>query len=379
MQRIKYWFALLASLLLLASTKSLADWELNMTRGVTDISQSVYSLHMIIFWVCVAIGVVVFGVMIYSMIVHRKSKGAVADNFHESTTVEIIWTVIPFFILVAMAIPATGTLTQIYDKSPADMTVEIVGYQWKWRYKYLSDNPDEEISFFSNLSTSAEQIAGLEQKSDNYLLEVDEPMVIPAGKRVRFLVSAADVIHSWWVPELAVKKDAVPGIVNEAWTIVDKPGIYRGQCAELCGKDHGFMPVVVEVKEPAEYEKWLAAKQEEARKMAELTSKDWSMDELMARGETVYGQFCAACHQADGSGVQGAFPALKNSPVAMGDVDKHIAMVIDGVSGTSMQAFGAQLSEVDIAAVVTYERNAWGNNTGDVVKPLDIVEFKSAN
>lgn len=377
MQRVKTWLTLASMLLFAHATPAFADWELNMTEGVTDVSQSVYSLHMIILWVCVVIGIVVFGAMIYSMIVHRKSRGAVAANFHESLTVEIIWTVIPLLILVGMAIPATKTLAKIYDKGEAAITIEIVGYQWKWRYRYLNDDPDAEVAYFSNLLTDQDQIYNRTEKSENYLLEVDEPMVIPADTRVRFLVTAADVIHSWWVPELAVKKDAVPGIVNEAWTVVNEPGIYRGQCAELCGKDHGFMPVVVEVKEKAEFDAWLADKQQSARAEAELAGKEWSMDELMARGEQVYGTFCAGCHQANGAGIPGAFPALKDSPIALGDVTKHIDVIVNGVQGTAMQAFGAQLSEVDIAAVTTYERNAWGNNTGDVVTPQDVVQFKA--
>ncbi len=368
---------MMAGMLVVLATSAGADWEMNMTKGVTDISQTVYSLHMIIFGICVVIGVVVFGVMIYSMIAHRKSQGAVAANFHESTWVEVLWTLIPFAILVGMAIPATGALKQIYSKGDPDLTVEIVGYQWKWRYRYLSDDPSTEISFFSNLTTPPEEISNEAPKNTNYLLEVDEPMVLPVNKRVRFVITAADVIHAWWVPELAVKKDAVPGIINEAWTKVNVPGIYRGQCAELCGKDHGFMPIVVDVREQDEFDSWLVAKQDEAKKLAELTSKDWTMAELMERGEQVYGTFCSACHQADGSGVPPAFPPLKASPIALGEINKHIEVVVKGVNGTSMQAFGSQLSEVDMAAVITYERNAWGNNTGDLVSPMDIVNYNA--
>ncbi len=357
---------------LTAPTSVLADWEVNMTPGVTDVSQAVFDLHMIIFWICVVIGVVVFGVMFYSIFAHRKSKGAVPAQFHESTTVEVIWTIIPFAILIGMAIPATGTLIKMYDTSDADIEILITGYQWKWKYEYLN----EKVSFFSNMSTTQEQIYNFDEKGEHYLLEVDEPVVIPVGKKVKFLVTAADVIHSWWVPALAVKRDAIPGTVNESWTRVNEPGIYRGQCAELCGKDHAFMPVVVKAVSENEYQEWVLAKQELARQEFELNNKEWTMEELMARGEQVYQRACVACHQANGLGLPPAFPALKDSPVALGPMEGHIDMILNGVKGTSMQAFADQLSEVDIAAVTTYERNAWGNNVGDMATPKMVAERK---
>lgn len=348
-------------------------WGVNMTQGVTPMSRDIYSLHMDIFWWCVGIGVVVFGVMFYTMIVHRKSKGAKASNFHESTTLEIIWTVVPFLILIIMAFPATKTLLKIYDTSEADMDILITGYQWKWKYDYMGDD----VSFFSNLLTSRDEIENRAEKGVNYLLEVDEPVVIPIKKKVRFLITAKDVIHAWWVPELAVKKDAIPGYVNESWTYVEEPGIYRGQCAELCGKDHGFMPIVVKALPQDEYDQWIDAKKKSAAAMKALTEKEFTFDELYAQGETVYNRVCAACHQANGLGVPGAFPAIKDSPIAMGSMSGHLDMVVNGsAKNPAMQAFGPQLSEVDLAAVITYQRNAFGNNMGDSVQPIDILKFK---
>ena len=357
-----------------AAYAEVETWQVNMPVGVTETSRSIYDLHMLIFWVCVAIGVVVFGVMFWSILHHRKSAGAKPATFHDNTTVELIWTIIPFFILFGMAVPATVTLKEIYDASEADIDIKITGYQWKWRYEYMGEG----VNYFSNLSTSPEAISNQIEKEDNYLLEVDEPLVIPTNKKVRFLITANDVIHAWWVPALAVKKDAIPGMINESWTRVEKPGIYRGQCAELCGKDHGFMPIVVEVKEEEDYNNWLAAKKEAAAKERELRDKKWTLAELMTRGEKVYNSTCAACHQVNGAGIPPAFPALKDSPIAMGPIEGHIDMVMNGKPGTAMQAYGGQLSEVDLAAVVTYERNAWGNDKGDMVEPLKIVDLKAA-
>lgn len=349
-----------------------ADWQVNMPVGVTEVSQSVFELHMIIFWICVAIAVVVFGVMFWSIFHHRKSRGAKAAHFHENTLVEVIWTLIPIGILVAMAVPATATLIKMYDPSDADIDIQITGYQWKWRYQYL----DKDIDFFSNLSTPREQINNAEAKSEDYLLEVDNPLVIPAGKKVRFLLTSADVIHSWWVPAFAVKKDAIPGFINEAWTNVPEPGTYRGQCTELCGKDHGFMPVVVEVKSEADYNAWLAEMQ--AKKAAEqaVASQTMSMDELMVHGKKVYDAACAACHQINGEGIPNVFPAIKNSAISLGPIEAHIDIVLNGKTGTAMQAFKDQLSSKDLAAVITYERNAWGNNVGDFIEPADIEALK---
>lgn len=371
--RVRTLITLLVSLL--ASPVLWAEWAINMPKGVTDLSQSIYGLHMSIFWITVVIGIVVFSVMFWSVIFHRKSRGAKASKFHESTLVEIIWTTIPFIILVVMAIPATKTLIEVYDADNAEIDIKITGYQWKWQYEYLG----EDVSFFSNLSTPREEILNQRTKTENYLLQVDEPLVVPVGTKIRFLITAADVIHAWWVPALAVKKDAIPGFINESWTNINEPGIYRGQCAELCGKDHGFMPIVVDARPMDEYKAWLAEKRAEAAKVRELTQKDWSMAELMVKGEEVYNKVCAACHQPNGEGLPPMFPALKNSPVAIerDQITKHIDVVVNGVKGSAMQAFKDQLSEVDIAAVITYERNAWGNDSGELITPKDILDYKT--
>ncbi len=362
----------LPTLLFAASANASTSMPLNMTRGVTEISQQVYQLHMTIFWICCVIGAVVFGIMFWSIIRHRKARGVQPAQFHESTKVEILWTAIPVVILIGMAIPATKTLIAMEDTSAADVTVLVTGSQWKWHYKYL----DHEIEYFSLLATPREQIANKLAKGENYLLEVDRPLVIPTGKKVRFLMTSDDVIHSWWVPAFAVKKDANPGFINEAWTRVDEPGIYRGQCAELCGKDHGFMPVVVIAKEPADYQAWVV--QEEARIAAakaaerELLAMNMDMAELMATGERVYQGWCVACHQASGNGLPGIFPAIRGSQLVLNDRRAHIDIIVNGKPGTAMQAFGRQLSLKELAAVITYTRNAFDNNTGDAVQAADV-------
>lgn len=356
------------------SQSASAEWGLNMPQGVTEISQSIYDLHMLIFWICVWIGVLVFGVMFYSIYKHRKSRGAKASKFHESLTLELLWTAIPTLILILMAIPATSTLVKMYDASDAQIDIKITGYQWKWEYDYLGEG----VSFFSNLSTTKDEIYNKQEKGENYLLEVDREMVIPTGVKVRFLLTAADVIHAWWVPEFAVKKDAVPGYVNEMWVNVPegKEGIYRGQCAELCGVDHGFMPVVVRAVSQADYRIWLD--EQVAAKEAEAAAAlgDFTHEELMAKGAEVYAGRCAACHGQNGEGMGTVFPALKDSAVALGDVAKHIDVVLNGTPGTAMQAFAAQLNDVELAAVVTFERNAWGNDTGDTVTPKNIIDAR---
>jgi cytochrome c oxidase subunit 2 len=363
------------SALLIFSAPMKADWfALNMTRGVTDISNEVFELHMLIFWICVAIGVVVFGVMFYSMYAHTKKKNPVAASFHENHKVEIAWTIIPFLILIAMAIPASKTLVKIYDDEAGDLNIQVTGYQWKWQYNYLEDD----VSFFSNLSTDMDEINNLVPKGENYLQEVDEMVVIPVGKKVRFLITANDVIHSWWMPAFAIKQDAIPGFVNTAWTKVDKPGIYRGKCTELCGKNHGFMPIVVKVVEQNEYDEWVSGKKEAAMKMAELTTKDWTAEELVARGESVYAVNCVACHQTNGQGIPGIFPALAGSDVVLNNKERNIEILMKGVQGAAMNSF-SYLSEVELAAVITYTRQSWGNKEngdGEIVVPKDIVDYK---
>ena len=361
--------------LFLFSNPLKAGWlDLNMTRGITDISNEVFELHMLIFWICVAIGIAVFSVMFYSMYAHTKKKNPVPATFHESSTVEIAWTIIPFLILIAMAIPASKTLVKIYDDEAGDVNIQVTGYQWKWQYRYLEDD----ISFFSNPSTDLDEIYNLVPKGENYLQEVDEMVLIPVGKKVRFLITANDVIHSWWMPAFAIKQDAIPGFVNTAWTKVDVPGTYRGKCTELCGKNHGFMPIVVKVVEQEEYDQWVFEKKEVAMKMAELTTKDWSTEELVSRGESVYITNCVACHQANGEGIQGIFPGLAGSDIALNNKDRHVEILMEGVQGAAMNSF-SYLSEVELASVITYTRQAWGNaesGDGEIVIPKDIVEYK---
>ncbi|WP_420896019.1 cytochrome c oxidase subunit II [Vibrio neptunius] len=361
-----------------AASVNAEENALNMTKGVTGISNEVYDLHMLIFYICCAIAVVVFGAMFYSMYYHRKSKGAVAANFHESTKVEVIWTVIPIIILILMAIPATRTLVAMEDTSQSDLTIKITGSQWKWHYSYFG----EDVEYFSLLATSQKAIDGIEDKGAHYLLEVDNPLVLPINRKVRFLLTSDDVIHSWWVPDFAVKKDTIPGFINEAWTRIDEPGVYRGQCAELCGRAHGFMPVVVHAMEEEKYDAWLLAKKAEIEQAkqeaaASLTAS-LSQEELMTIGEKVYVNRCAVCHQVSGAGIPGAFPAITGSKIATGDVDKHIDIVVNGRSGTAMQAFANQLSDKEIAAVVTYQRNGLGNSTGELVQASDVNAFKAS-
>ncbi|MEM8660304.1 MAG: cytochrome c oxidase subunit II [Pseudomonadota bacterium] len=370
------WLALGPVLTITSFSAQSSDQEIssiNMPRGVTDVGSNIYDLHMLIFWICVVIGVLVFGVMFWSIYHHRKSKGVKPATFHESTKVEIAWTIVPFVILVGMAFPATSTLMEIYDTDDAELDILITGYQWKWKYEYLDDTGDN-VSFFSNLRTPQNEIYNTAPKGQHYLLEVDEPMVIPVDTKVRFLITGNDVIHSWWVPQLAVKRDAIPGFINETWTKAEEVGIYRGQCAELCGKDHGFMPIVVNVVTQEEYDEWLGTKQLEAAEIKELMAQTFTMDELMERGEAVYTRNCLACHGASGEGGLGT--AIKDSPIATGEVPGHLDIGINGVPGTAMQAFGGQLNDVDMAAVITYQRNAFGNNMGDMIQPIDVYNHK---
>ena len=347
-----------------------ADWEVNLPRGVSEISREVYDMHMMVLYICAVIGVLVFGAMFISILKHRKSRGVQAATFTHSMTAEVIWTVIPFVILIAMAIPAAKALIKMEDASNAELTVNVTGHQWKWEYDY----PEQGIRFFSNLGEKSREARALNSGIDphsvpNYLLEVDKPMVLPVGKKVRILLTSNDVLHAWWVPDFAIKKDAIPGFIREMWTIIEEPGTYRGQCAELCGKDHGFMPIVVEAVSAGEFEQWAGAELAAAEAEANSADREWSMPELMARGESVYATACLACHQADGQGIPGVFPPLDASALSL---QEHLATVLNGVPGTAMQAFGAQLSDVDIAAVVTYERNALGNDSGEVLQPAAV-------
>ena len=368
-----------AGMVFLFSGNTFAAWDdLNMTEGVTAISKEVFDLHMLIFWICVAIGLVVFSVMFYSMFAFTKKKNPNTSSFHENTKLELAWTIVPFLILVFMAIPASNTLTKIYDDTEGDINIQVVGYQWKWQYKYLEDD----IDFFQNLTTDWDEIYNKTPKGEFYLEEVDEAVVIPVGKKIRFLITANDVIHSWWMPDFAIKQDAIPGFINTAWTVVDEPGIYRGKCTELCGKNHGFMPVVVKVVTQDEYDIWVKEKKEAAFRMAELTEKNWTTAELTERGEGVYLKNCVACHQVNGQGIQGIFPNLAGSDIVLNNKARNVEILMEGVQGAAMQSFANQLSEVDMAAVITYTRQAWGNaenGDGKIVIPKDIVEYNKPN
>ena len=337
-----------------------------------------YQLHMIILWICVIIGVIVFSAMFISIVLHRKSKGYEAARFTHSATAEIVWTIIPVLILVAMAVPATKALINMEVAPETEMTIKITGFQWRWKYEYLED----EIQFISSLHSDSNAARRLSSGTDpltidNYLLDVDKPLVLPANTKIKFLITADDVIHSWWVPALGWKRDAVPGFINQAWTEIMEPGIYRGQCAELCGKDHGFMPIVLKVLPKAEYEIWAQEQRRSmAREQAEI-ERLWTRDELMVLGENVYAAQCATCHQADGQGLAPGFPALAGSEIANGPLNNFIEIVLQGREGTAMQAWGNMLSDSDIAAALTYTRNAFGNEAGDVVQPQTIARIKN--
>lgn len=353
------------------STLTFAD-EFDLREGVTDMSRRIQDLHHLSLAVCVVVGIIVFGAMFYSIVAHRRSRHPKPADFHESLLVEIVWTTVPILILVGMAIPATTTLLEIEDNSDPDLTILITASQWKWHYQYL----EADIGFYSNLTTPTAQINNLEPKGENYLLEVDNPLVLPTNKKVRFLTTSNDVIHSWWVPDFAVKQDAIPGFINEAWARLDQPGLFRGQCAELCGKDHAYMPVVVEVRLEAEFDKWI----DDQRLAKELSSgqavadrnKTWTMAELMPIGEQVFLTHCATCHESTGVGQGVTYPALAGGEIPNGPLEVHIDLVMNGRGGTEMQSWAPQLSDRELAAVITYERNAWGNSTADVVQPKTI-------
>lgn len=362
------------ALLLGVSSLTWADYTLNMRQGVSPVSSRIYDLHMIIFWICTVIAVVVYSIMIFAMIRHRKSRGHVAAEFHESTTIEIIWTIIPFAILIAMAIPATKTLIFMEDTSDSDLTIKVTGYRWYWHYDYL----DEDINFFSRLTTPDDQVYNFMPKKEQYLLEVDNPVVVPTGTKIRFLITAKDVIHSWWMPDFGIKKDAVPGFIREIWTYIDpdKSGTYRGQCAELCGAKHGYMPIVVEAKPMNEYVKWVEDQKAKQAAASADEDKEWGFDDLMVKGEKEYNSVCAMCHQANGKGIPPTFPSLLDSDIVR-QPDRRIDHIKNVLFGkNAMPAFGDQLSDLQIAAIITYERNAWGHDTGEIVQPQEIKEVR---
>jgi cytochrome c oxidase subunit 2 len=349
-----------------------ADYALNLQAPASKVAGDVYHLHNLIMLVCLGIFIVVFGTMFYSLYAHRKSKGYKAAHFHENTTVEVIWTVIPFVILMGMAYPAAKVVIDMKDTSNSDMTIKVTGYQWKWGYDYLQDG----VSFFSELATPPEEIHNVMAKDPNYLLEVDHPVVVPINKRVRLLITANDVIHAWWMPAFAVKQDAIPGFIRDVWFKADRLGTFRGQCAELCGKEHGFMPIVLKVVSEDDYKAWVAQQKGVAQVAAADNGKTFTLDEMKQRGEKVFTANCAACHQANGMGIPGTFPALNGSKVATGPIEEHLKTVINGRPGTAMAAFGKQLSDVDLAAVVTYERNAWDNHMGDMAQASQVAALK---
>ena len=355
-----------ASAIALTSTAVFSEYGLNMTKGVTSISRDIYDLHMMVFWVCVVIAAIVFGAMFYSVFAHRKSKGAVAAQFHESTKAEILWTLIPVVVLIGMAIPATKTLIDLEDTSKAEMSIKITGHQWKWQYDY----PKEGISFISNLAKSSKDSLrkDIKDKPEHYLLEVDKRVVLPVDTSIRFLITSNDVIHNWWIPAFGVKQDANPGFINDAWAKIDEIGTYRGQCAELCGKDHGFMPIVVDVVSKADYAIWVAQEQAAGAAAVASATKTWTKSELMTKGKDVYETNCASCHKKDGSGMPPIFPAMKGSVIANGQASEHMKLVLHGKGG--MPAF-KMLGDADLASVITYERNGFGN-TGSVVQPSDV-------
>ncbi len=346
--------------------------QLNLHKPVTQIAHQIENLHVIVMLVCLAVFIAVFGVMFYSIIKHRKSKGSKPANFHESTTVEIIWTIVPFIIVIAMALPATKTVVAMKDTSNADITIKATGYQWKWGYDYIKGE-GEGIKFLSTLSTPREQINNLAPKSNTYLMEVDNSLVVPVNKKIRIVTTAQDVIHAWMVPAFGVKQDAIPGMVRDTWFKAEKIGIYRGQCAELCGKEHAFMPIVVEVKSEKDYAAWVEAKQKEIKAKADDPNKVYNLDELKVRGEKIYHSNCAVCHQPNGSG-GGGIPALDGSKVVNSDKKEQMHVVLEGRGGMPKWT---QLSDTDLAAVVTYTKNSWSNKTGQIVQPAEFVKARN--
>jgi cytochrome c oxidase subunit II len=347
--------------------------EINLQPPVTKIAEELYHLHTFMLILCTVIFVGVFGVMFYSIFAHRKSKGHQAANFHESTTVEIIWTIVPFIIVVLMALPATKTVVAMKDTSNADLTIKVTGYQWKWAYDYVK-GPGEGINFFSTLSTPRAEVDGTEPKTDTYLQEVDNPLVVPVNQKIRIITTANDVVHSWYVPAFGVKQDAIPGFVRDTWFKAEKVGTFRGFCTELCGKEHAFMPVVVEVLSQDDYAKWVDDQKKKMAAGADDPNKTYTLAELMARGQQVYTSNCAVCHQPTGKGA-GAFPALDGSKIANGPIANHVSIVLHGKN--AMPSWAPTLNDVEIASVITFERNSWGNHTGDILQPRQVADARN--
>ncbi len=353
--------------------------QLNLPDGVTEIARDIMWLHWMILIICAVIFVGVFGVMLYSIVMHRKSRGVTPSTFHEHMGIEVAWTVIPFIIVIAMALPATRTVVAMKDTSSADLTVKVTGYQWKWGYEYV-DGPAAGVNFLSTLSTTQEQILGQAPRTDTYLMEVDNPLVVPVNKKVRIVLTAADVVHAWMVPSFGVKQDAIPGFLRDTWFRADEIGTYRGQCAELCGKDHAFMPIVVNVVSDEDYAKWADGQKKALASAADDPTKELTKEQLMARGEKVFASNCVACHQANGKGLPGTFPALDgDEKYVLAPMKGQIETVLNGHPGTAMAAFRDQLNDVEIAAVITYTRNAWGNagkGKDPVVQPANVTALR---
>ncbi|QBQ95986.1 cytochrome c oxidase subunit II [Paraburkholderia pallida] len=347
--------------------------EINFQPPVTRIAEELYNLHMMMLLLCTVIFIGVFGVMFYSIYAHRKSKGHKAAHFHESTTVEIIWTIVPFIIVVLMALPATKAVVAMKDTTNADLTVKVTGYQWKWGYDYVK-GPGEGISFLSTLTTPRAEVNGQAPITDTYLQEVDNPLVVPVNKKIRIITTANDVVHSWYVPAFGVKQDAIPGFVRDTWFKAEKVGTYRGFCTELCGKEHAFMPVVVEVLSDDDYAKWVDTQKAKMAAANDDPNKTYTLVELKERGEKVYTSNCAVCHQPNGKGA-GAFPALDGSKIANGPIAEHVSIVLHGKA--AMPSWAPTLNDVEIASVITYERNAWGNHTGDVLQPRQVTDARN--
>ena len=365
---------LLPVLPLLASP-ACADVPWLLPVGVSPASREMHDLHALLLWVCIAIALVVFGALAFALLRYRRSRGAVARAYRGNLRLELAWTLIPLLILAGIAVPSTQAVLALDDDDDAAMTIQATGFQWRWKYDYL----DYEFSLFSSLATPWKAIEGAQAKGEHYLLEVDQPLVLPVGKKIRVLTTSNDVIHSWWVPALGVKRDAVPGFVNEAWTRIDKPGVYRGQCAELCGTNHGFMPIVVHAVTEHEFQRWLEQRADAARTRLAQVDKLWSRDELMARGAVVYEHNCAQCHGAEGQGQKGAFPGLRRSKLIRGSMDGHAEIVMYGRRNTAMQAYLRQLDDIDLAAVITFTRNAWGNDRFDMLQPRAVRALRAAS
>jgi cytochrome c oxidase subunit II len=378
--------ATFAGLALLFAASAFAGYDVDILPPASAVATEIYDLHWKILYVCVAIFVIVFGAMFWSLFMHRRAMGAKAAQFHENTTVEILWTVVPFVILIGMAYPATRTILDMKDASNPDMSIKVTAFQWGWDYDYLNDG----VRFTSLLSTPRNQIEdwdgkAVKERNEHYLLEVNNNVIVPVGKKVRLLITSNDVIHGWYVPQLGINQYGIPGFVKDAWFKAEKVGIFRGQCSQICGKEHGFMPIVVEVVTVEKYADWVkgqkakmpapvavaAAPAQAAAAPPEDPNKKWTLDDLKAKGAEVYAANCVACHQATGKGVPPAFPPLDGSKIVTGPKAAQIAIELNGKPNTAMAPF-SRLSDVELAAVITHTRNSWGNKTGEAIQPSEI-------